>query len=112
MQGLISLWLIGMLIVVMVTAYMLPTLVACLRHAPDAAAVAVLNAVLGWTVIGWIVALALALRKPASPVVQVISQVASPPPGGLANGYYWGPPYAGNSLAPAPKPEDLPDIRA
>jgi Superinfection immunity protein len=112
MQGLISLWLIGMLIVVMVTAYMLPTLVAWLRHAPDAAAVALLNAVLGWTLIGWILALALALRRPANPVVQVISQVTTPPPGGLANGYYWGPPYPGPSLAAAPKPEDSPDIHA
>jgi len=78
------------------------------RGHTDVAAVTVLNLTLGWTGIGWVVALALALRGPASPVVQVISQVTTPPPSGPANGCCWGPPYDGHGLAPVPRPEDPP----
>ncbi|HXL93592.1 MAG TPA: superinfection immunity protein, partial [Streptosporangiaceae bacterium] len=105
MQGLISAWLIGMLIVVIVTTYLLPTLVAWLRHAPDAVAATLLNITLGWTLIGWIVALVIALREPAGPVVQVIGQLNAPP----ANGYYWGPQHPGQGPITGPHLAPLPD---
>ena len=105
MQALISLWMIGMLIVVSLSAYMLPTLIAWLRHAPDIAAVTLLNLILGWTLIGWIAALVLALRRPPSPVVQVISQLNAPP----ASGYFWGPQYPGQGLPPGQYPAVPPD---
>ena len=37
--------------------YWLPTIIAVVRHAPSALGVAVVNFFLGWTVIGWIMAL-------------------------------------------------------
>jgi hypothetical protein len=50
--------------------YWLPTLVAIVRHTPSALGVAALNFFLGWTVIGWIMALVWALA--AGPAQQVI----------------------------------------
>jgi hypothetical protein len=50
--------------------YWLPTLIAVVRRTPSALGVAVLNFFLGWTVIGWIVALVWALASP--PVPQVV----------------------------------------
>jgi hypothetical protein len=41
--------------------YWLPTVVAIIRRTPSALGVAAINFFLGWTVIGWIVALILAL---------------------------------------------------
>jgi hypothetical protein len=50
--------------------YWLPTLVALVRRTPSALGVAAINFFLGWTVIGWIVALVLALA--AYPAERVI----------------------------------------
>jgi hypothetical protein len=48
--------------------YLLPCLIGCARRAPDMGAVAVINILLGWTMIGWVVALAMAFRSaPPSP---------------------------------------------
>ena len=59
--------------------YLLPTLIAVIRRAPDTATVAILNILLGWTLIGWILCLVLALRKPAAPPsVQVITHMQLP----------------------------------
>jgi hypothetical protein len=83
MQGLISFYLTGFTIAAVVVAYMLPTLVAWLRHTPDLAAVAVINIALGWTFVGWVVALAMAVQKKTTPAIQVIGQVntsTQPPP--------------------------------
>jgi hypothetical protein len=49
-QGLVALAVLGAL-------YMLPTLVAFGRGARNAVAIAVLNVLLGWTGLGWCVAL-------------------------------------------------------
>jgi len=87
MDELISLYLLGLVIAVLATAYLLPVLIAWLPHAPAIGAVAVVNIALGWTLIGWIAALALALGRPASPVVQVFSQLNAP------NGHCQGTPY-------------------
>ena len=43
--------------------YLLPVLVGCSRRVPDIGSVAVINILLGWTLVGWVVALALALRS-------------------------------------------------
>jgi hypothetical protein len=40
-----------------------PTIVAYRRHVPNRGAVVVINAFLGWTLIGWVVALAMACRS-------------------------------------------------
>lgn len=53
--------------------YWLPTMVAILRRTPSALGVAAINFFLGWTVIGWIVALILALAAyPAQERVVII----------------------------------------
>lgn len=56
----------------LVTAWLLPTIVASSRGMPNVGSVAVIDVLLGWTVIGWIVALAMAcgakpLRYPPPP---------------------------------------------
>ncbi|MDB5735576.1 MAG: hypothetical protein JWP16_26 [Alphaproteobacteria bacterium] len=52
--------------------YWLPTIVAIVRRTPSALGVAMLNFFLGWTVIGWIVALVIALAAyPAERVVVI-----------------------------------------
>ncbi len=53
--------------------YWLPTMVAVIRRTPSALGVAAINFFLGWTVIGWIVALVLALATyPAQERVVII----------------------------------------
>ena len=52
--------------------YWLPTIVAILRQNNSALGVAMLNFFLGWTVIGWILALVWALAASNGPHVVVI----------------------------------------
>lgn len=55
-------------VVLVVFAYFFPSLVAGVRHHHNATAILVLNIFLGWTVLGWIVALVwscTAVAKPA-----------------------------------------------
>jgi Superinfection immunity protein len=41
--------------------YLMPTLIAALRGAPTIASIAVINLLLGWTMVGWVAALAMAV---------------------------------------------------
>ena len=71
--------------------YLLPVLVGWSRRVPDIGSVAVVNILLGWTLIGWVVALALALRSvnPDGPPTQNPPNIPSwpaPPPGRLPPG--------------------------
>jgi hypothetical protein len=59
-------------------AYLLPTLIAVIRHVPNAGSVAVINILLGWTFVGWVAALAMSVR----------SQTPPPPPPVRAFGEY------------------------
>jgi hypothetical protein len=43
--------------------YLLPVLIGLVRGAPDLVSVAVVNVLLGWTLFGWVIALAMALRS-------------------------------------------------
>ena len=43
--------------------YFLPTIVAFARHKRDTTSIAVLNFFLGWTAIGWVIALVWALKQ-------------------------------------------------
>ncbi len=63
------------IILVAVIAYWTPAVIAWIRHVPNAGSVTVINAFLGWTFIGWIVALAMACRS-NPPQVNVIQQVS------------------------------------
>lgn len=49
------------LILIIFPLYLLPTLLAIARHKRQAAAIVTLNVVAGWTLIGWVAALAWAL---------------------------------------------------
>jgi Superinfection immunity protein len=49
-------------ILFLISIYLIPTGVAMLRRAPSIGSTAVINALLGWSVIGWIVSLAMAFR--------------------------------------------------
>ena len=70
------------LIMAAITAYWAPTLVAYLRHVPNIGSVAVIDGLLGWTVIGWIVALAMACRdtRPQQIAVVPYAPLPQPPP--------------------------------
>jgi hypothetical protein len=51
-----------LLLLALIAAYWVPSFVAFQRHLPSRAQVVVVNLFLGWTVIGWVVALVMALR--------------------------------------------------
>lgn len=96
-------------------SYLAPLVVGILRQVPDLAALAVINVLLGWTFVGWVLALALALRStsPTGPTVQIVQNV---PPGGwpqLEVGYR--PEQAPPLMLPPPfdpdDPSDWSDLR-
>ena len=55
----------GVLVLIVVSAgfYFLPSIVAGVRHVPNFGSVLVVNIFLGWTLIGWVVAMAMAARS-------------------------------------------------
>jgi hypothetical protein len=58
------------IILFLIAMYWLPTIIAVVRRTPSALGVAAINFFLGWTVIGWVVALVIALAAyPAERVV-------------------------------------------
>jgi hypothetical protein len=60
---LVGLWVLAML----VALYFVPTIVAFNRNVVNKWSVAVINGFLGWTLLGWVVALAMALRTATEP---------------------------------------------
>uniref|UniRef100_A0AAU2VUL1 Superinfection immunity protein n=1 Tax=Streptomyces sp. NBC_00008 TaxID=2903610 RepID=A0AAU2VUL1_9ACTN len=54
-----------LLIIVIVLAYFVPTVVAFARGVSNSGSILVLNLFLGWTLVGWVVALAMAARSTA-----------------------------------------------
>jgi len=58
-----QIWLVGACALLSVL-YVLPSLIGVVRHGPSAARLVVINVLLGWTVCGWIWALALACSRP------------------------------------------------
>lgn len=68
-----------LIVVFALVAYFLPAIVAARRNVPSVGSVVVINLLLGWTLIGWAVALAMAFRDPrpavsAAPQLPVLSQ--------------------------------------
>ena len=51
-----------LLLVVVLGVYWLPSIIGYFRHVPTIVSVVVTNALLGWTVVGWFIALTMALR--------------------------------------------------
>lgn len=61
MEGVTALMVLGLVV------YFVPTAVALMRGHPNAAPIVVVNLFLGWSLVGWVVALAWAFTaKPAS----------------------------------------------
>jgi hypothetical protein len=62
--------------------YLIPMIVAIIRKVPNTGSVAVINILLGWTLVGWAVALAMACRSHPQPVIisQQVQQLPPPPP--------------------------------
>lgn len=50
------------LVVVVLGMYWLPSIIGYFRHAPRLVALVLTNALLGWTVVGWLISLSMALR--------------------------------------------------
>jgi len=68
--------------------YFLPTIVARGREHRQMIAIAVLNALLGWTVLGWVVALVWACMAQPEPATGAPVAFRAPPePAGGAGGY-------------------------
>lgn len=77
------------LVAIAVIIYFIPAIVAYRRNHTNLTAIAVLNVCLGWTLVGWVVALVWAYTVPAQ--VAVVKPSTSPParviqPGGAQSG--------------------------
>jgi hypothetical protein len=59
--GSVAGWLV--FVIFAIAWYFIPTIVALMRDVPDSGSVVVINVFLGWTFIGWVVALAMAMRS-------------------------------------------------
>jgi hypothetical protein len=73
------------LLLVLFVGYFLPSIVALLRSKKNPGVVIVINLFFGWTVIGWIIALAMAFgeaKSPPPPKIAVAPQTGhgGPPP--------------------------------
>lgn len=75
--------LIGFLLLLVLSAalYLIPTLVAVLRKHHQVGAIVAINILLGWTFLGWVVALALSLSAKRAPASQVNVYNGYGPPG-------------------------------
>ena len=94
---------IGLLFWLFITAvgaalYFLPTIIAVAQHRSNVAVIAVVNVLLGWSFVGWVVALVMALSRDAEPVqvVHVHQQM-----GYMPSGYPQPPPPYGQ-ITPQP----------
>ena len=58
--------------------YFLPTIIATSRKVSNTGSVFVINLLLGWSVIGWVVALAMAVKSKTPQVVMMTSSASLP----------------------------------
>ena len=54
-------------LLIILAFYMIPTIIAVIRKVPNIGSVVVINLLLGWTFIGWVVALAMSVRSVPPP---------------------------------------------
>ena len=60
-------------------AYLAPSIVALVRQVPNTGSVVVINALLGWTLVGWAVSMAMAARSVPSRLTAPNEPVWMPP---------------------------------
>ena len=90
---------------VSVALYLLPALIARARHLPGLTTVVTLNVVAGWTLIGWVIALVIALRpacRRAAPRPENPRQ--APPPALPLHSAGWAGPPGPPPARPVPAP--------
>jgi Superinfection immunity protein len=89
--ALLTIVVVGLLTAGSAVLYLLPAIIGIARRVPDIGALAVINILLGWTLLGWVTALALALRSApaAGPAVQVFHNFPPPPPPNQFAGAGW-----------------------
>jgi hypothetical protein len=59
--------------------YFLPLIVAAMRSHAQTGPIAVVNILLGWTLVGWVAAMAWACTTPQPPIIQTITAAPAPP---------------------------------
>jgi hypothetical protein len=74
----------AIIVMVALPLYILPVIIAYLRPAPDRASVVIVSIFLGWTYVGWVIALALAVRD-RRPAVMVLTQPGNAHPRTVVN---------------------------
>ncbi len=62
--------------------YLLPWAIAATRNKSNTAAIALINLLLGWSLVGWVVALVMSVSSEPQPVVYVNTAILPPPPYG------------------------------
>ena len=61
--------LAGLVLMALVALYLLPTIVAAIRHVPNLGSIAIINIFAGFTLWGWVTAMALACRQVDRPAL-------------------------------------------
>jgi hypothetical protein len=54
---------LGLGVLILLAMYFIPTIVGAIRKVPNIGSIAVVNFFLGWTFVGWVVALAMSVRS-------------------------------------------------
>ena len=77
----------GVLVVVVliISFYFIPTIVAMARKVTNTGSVFVINLLLGWTLVGWAVALAMAVKTKVEQVTLITTNVTANVPGPKMN---------------------------
>lgn len=93
----------------MIGLYLLPSIVAEVRKAPNKGSIIVINVLLGWTIVGWVVALAMAARD-VPPRPQPTPFAQPPQPGQFAQPpqpTQFAQPPQPEQVAPPPQPDQV-----
>jgi len=90
--------------------YLLPVLIGQARHVPGLRVVVVVDVALGWTLIGWAIALAMTLRAPRRHAAHTIGRLppAAPPVSPQRDAGWAGPPGPPPCRVTPPPPLILP----
>ena len=72
---------IAWIVAVLTVGYMLPWAIAATRNKSNTAAIALINLLLGWSLVGWVVALVMSVSSEPQPVIYVNTAVLPPQQG-------------------------------